>query len=61
MNKKDFRRKQDMRVVFVGCQFCGMTDKPLRNYGTGKICPECLKKRTVSESGTGKESYDQDR
>lgn len=44
MNKKELHRKQAMRVVFVGCQFCGVTDRPLRNYGTGKICPECLKK-----------------
>lgn len=55
MNKKDLRRKQAMRVVFVGCQVCGVTDRPLRNYGTGKICPECLKKRAVSNSDTRKE------
>jgi hypothetical protein len=42
--------------VFVGCQFCGATDKPLRNYGTGKICPACLKrKQAVSKLDTGKE------
>lgn len=55
MNKRDIRRKQAMRVVFVGCQFCGVTDRPLRNYGAGKICPECLKKRAVSNSDTRKE------
>lgn len=55
MNKRDLRRKQAMRVVFVGCQFCGVTDRPLRNYGAGKICPECLKKRAVSNSDTRKE------
>ena len=54
MNQKDFRRKQAMRVVFVGCQFCGTTDRPLRNYGTGKICPDCMKKREVSNSDTGR-------
>ena len=55
MNKKYLRRKQAMRVVFVGCKVCGVTDRPLRNYGTGKICPECLKKRAVSNSDTRKE------
>lgn len=45
-----------MRVVFVGCRFCGVTDQPLRNYGTGKICPACLKKRAVSNSDTRKEN-----
>ena len=55
MNKRDLRQSQAVRVVFVGCQFCGVTDRPLRNYGTGKICPACLKKRGVPESGTRKE------
>lgn len=41
-----------MRAVFVGCQFCGETDAPLRNYGAGKICPSCLKKKSVPELGT---------
>lgn len=55
MNKRELRKMQASRVVFVGCQFCGETDKPLRNYAGGKICPECLKKRNVPNSGTGKE------
>lgn len=55
MNRKQQRQALASRVVFVGCQFCGATDKTLRNYGDGKICPECLKrKKTVSNSGTGK-------
>lgn len=49
MNKQELRRQQAMqqamRVVFVGCQFCGATDRPLRNFGAGKICPECMKKQ----------------
>lgn len=45
MNKQGLRRQQAMRVIFVGCQFCGATDRPLRNFGTGKICPECMKKQ----------------
>lgn len=53
MNIRNKIRAQ--RAVFVGCQFCGETDKPLRNYGDGKICPRCLKKKNVPESGTGKE------
>lgn len=44
------------RVVFIGCQFCGETNKTLRNWGNGKICPECLKRKgAVPDSGTRKE------
>lgn len=42
-------------LMFVGCQFCGETDRPLRNFEGRKICPECLKQKAVSKSGTGKE------
>ena len=42
------------RAVFVGCKYCGETDRPLRNYKDGKICPECLEKRKVSELDTRK-------
>lgn len=45
MNKQELRRQQAMRVVFVGCQFCGATDRPLRNFGGEKICSECMKKQ----------------
>lgn len=55
MDKRDLRRKRAMRVVFAGCQFCGATDRPLRNYSTGKICPECLKRREVPNLDTRKE------
>lgn len=56
MNKQELRREQGRRSVFVGCQFCGETEKTLRNYGTGKICPVCWrKKQTVSGSDTRKE------
>lgn len=55
MDKRELRREQARRVVFVGCQFCGETNKTLRNYGAGKICPACLKKRAVSNSGARKE------
>lgn len=55
MNKQDLRRQQAMRAVFVGCQFCGVTDRTLRNYGGRKICPDCLKKRNVSDSDTRRE------
>lgn len=56
MDRKKSRRELAGRVMFVGCQFCGAVDRPLRNYGTGKICPECLKvKETVSKLDTGKE------
>lgn len=53
MNK--LQKLQSSRVVFVGCQFCGETARPLRNYEGQKICPVCLKKRVVPESGTRKE------
>ena len=45
------------RIVFVGCQICGATDRTLRNYGDGKICPACLarEQREVSNFDTGKE------
>jgi len=43
------------RAFFVGCQFCGETDQPLRNFKGKKICPECLKKKRVSELGTKEE------
>lgn len=52
-NRKDIRTMG--RVIFVGCQFCGETDKPLRNFEGKKICPECLKQKMVPKSGTGKE------
>lgn len=55
MNKRELRKLQARRVAFVGCQFCGETDKPLRNYEGRKICLDCLKKRNVPNSGTGKE------
>ena len=45
MNRKSMRQAMSGRVVFIGCQFCGKTDKPLRNYFTGKICPRCLRKK----------------
>ena len=49
---RERREAQARRVVFVGCQFCGETDKTLRNHGDGKICPRCLKRQTVPDSGT---------
>lgn len=53
---KETKRALAARYVFVGCQFCGETDATLRNYGTGKICPRCLKTRNaVPNSGTGEE------
>lgn len=55
MHNKSTRRALAQRVVFVGCQFCGETDKPLRNYAGGKICPACMKKKNVPKSGTGKD------
>lgn len=56
MNKQR-RRVLAGRIVFVGCQICGATDRPLRNYQGGKICPACLarKQREVSKLDTGKE------
>ena len=56
MDRRQLRQSMAGRVVFIGCQFCGETDKTLRNYGSGKICPECLKRKgAVSSSDTGKE------
>ncbi len=57
MNKQEQRRELARRIVFVGCQVCGATDRPLRNYEGGKICPICLarKQREVSKLDTGKE------
>lgn len=56
MNKQR-RRALAGRIVFVGCQICGATDRTLRNYQGGKICPACLarKQREVSKLDTGKE------
>ena len=57
MNRKKQRHDLTGRVTFVGCQFCGETDMPLRRYGDGKICPKCLKRKgVVPNSGTGKEA-----
>lgn len=54
--RKHSRQAMARRAVYVGCQFCGETDKPLRNYGSGKICPTCLKRQgAVPELGTRKE------
>ena len=56
MDRKQMRQDIASRVVFVGCQFCGETNKTLRNWGNGKICPECLKRKgPVPNSGTRKE------
>lgn len=56
MDRKQQRQTMVSRAVFIGCQFCGETDKTLRNYGSGKICPECLKRKgPVPNSGTRKE------
>lgn len=56
MDRKQMRQAMASRIVFVGCQFCGETNKTLRNFGNGKICPECLKReRAVPKSGTRKE------
>lgn len=56
MNKQK-RLELASRIVFVGCQVCGATDRTLRNYQGSKICPACLarKERAVSNSGTRKE------
>ena len=43
------------QLIFVGCQFCGETDRPLRNFEGKKICPECMKQKAVPKHGTGKE------
>lgn len=53
--RRERRDDRARRVVFVGCQFCGETDQPLRNYGNGKICPRCLKRKSVPESDTREE------
>lgn len=55
MGKRQLKRDLAGRMRFVGCQFCGETDRPLRNYCGGKICPACLAKRKVSDLGTRKE------
>ena len=56
MTRKQQKREQAGRAIFVGCQFCGATDRTLRNYGNGKICQACvaLKQLDVPNSGTGK-------
>ncbi|MCI9402211.1 MAG: hypothetical protein HFF04_00870 [Oscillospiraceae bacterium] len=53
MNKQR-RLELASRIVFVGCQICGTTDRTLRNYQGGKICPVCLtrKQREVSNLDT---------
>ena len=56
MGRKQLRQAMVSRTVFIGCQFCGETDKTLRNWSNGKICPKCLKRQeAVSNSGTRKE------
>lgn len=59
VNKREKRRELASRIVFVGCQVCGATDRPLRNYGDGKICPTCLERqsrqRVVSKMNTRRE------
>lgn len=53
--KRSERALLSKRAFFVGCQFCGETDQPLRNFEGEKICPECLKKKRVPELGTKEE------
>ena len=56
MDRKQLRQALASRTVFIGCQFCGETDKTLRNWGNGKICTECLKRKgAVPNSGTREE------
>ena len=55
MNRKEQRLARAQRVLFVGCQFCGRGDLPLRNCSGGKICTSCMKKKNVSNSDTGKD------
>lgn len=49
MNKKQQQQALARRVVFVGYQICGATDRPLRNYRSGKIYPSCLKREQQKE------------
>lgn len=53
--KKRERKLLGNRAFFVGCQFCGETDKPLRSFEGKKICPECSKKKNVPYLGTKEE------
>ena len=56
MGRKQLRQTLASRAVFIGCQFCGETDKTLRNWSNGKICPKCLKRKgPVPNLGTRKE------
>ena len=55
MGSRRLRRVLSGRAVFVGCKYCGETDRPLRNCEGVKICPECLEKRKVSKSDIGKD------
>lgn len=56
MDRKQLRRSMAGRAVFIGCQFCGETNKTLRSWSNGKICPECLKRKGAApNSGTRKE------
>lgn len=45
MGRKQLRQALASRAVFIGCQFCGETNKTLQNWSNGKICPECLKRK----------------
>ena len=57
MNKK-LRQERARRIRFVGCKFCGETNKPLRNFGDVKICTSCMEKQNVPKSGTGGIGHD---
>ncbi|MDY4181007.1 MAG: hypothetical protein SOY13_05250 [Pseudoflavonifractor sp.] len=48
MNKRDLRRKQAMRVVFVVCQFCGVTDRSMSDEELSMVimCPHQLDGKT---------------
>lgn len=57
MNKK-LRQERVRRIRFVGCKFCGETNKPLRNFGDVKICTSCMAKQNVPNRAQGGKTDD---
>ena len=69
MTRKQQRAELAKRIIFVGCSFCGVVDRPLRNIGVftpagkyenGKICFDCWQKEQGVQIGHRKEDKKND-
>jgi len=69
MTSRERKIERAGRIIFVGCNFCGAVDRPLRNIGVftpagkyenGKICLDCWQKEQGVQIGHRKEDKKND-